>query len=62
MFDSITATSVVAAATSWATELYPIVLLVIGLGLFLALANWVIAKIVRRGGGGSRRRGAKARA
>jgi hypothetical protein len=49
MFDNITAPAIVTAATAWATELYPIVLLVIGLGLFLSLANWVIAKVVRRG-------------
>ena len=55
MFASITATGVVAAATSWVGEVYPIVLIVIGFGVAMLLANWVVAKF-RRGGGKKRRK------
>lgn len=50
MFESITATGVVAAAGDWAGELTSILLIVIGFGMFLALANWVIRKFKARGG------------
>ena len=44
MFDSITATGVVASATLWVAEVYPVILIVMGLGLLFTLANWVVAK------------------
>jgi len=58
MFESITATGVIAAAGDWSGELTTILLIVIGFGMFLTLANWVIRKF--RAGRG--RRGRKARA
>lgn len=60
MFDSITATSVVAAATSWVTTsgfMAP-VLIALGLAVVLGLASWVFVKI-RSARSGGRRRGKK---
>jgi hypothetical protein len=56
MFDSITATGVVGAAGSWASNLVPIVLVVVGFGIALLLANWVVAKFRRGRAGGRKRR------
>lgn len=56
MFGSITATGVVAAATSWASSVNDVVLIVIGFGVMLALSGWVIAKLAKRGGGVKRRK------
>jgi hypothetical protein len=56
MFASVTATGVVAAATSWASNLVPVVLVVIGFGVALLLANWVVAKFRSSRAGGRKRR------
>jgi len=44
MFAGITVSTIIAQATLFADELATILLIVIGFGLFLSLANWVIAK------------------
>jgi membrane protein implicated in regulation of membrane protease activity len=55
MFGSLTATGVVAAATSWAAELITPLLIVIGFAVAIILANWVAARFRRRGGKRRRR-------
>lgn len=61
MFESLTTTAVLASAGGVATEILPVVLLVLGLGLAFMLANWVVAKV--RGGGRSKgKRGRRRRA
>lgn len=47
MFDSITVSSIVAEATTFVAAIYPIVLIVMGLGLTLTLVNWAVAKFRR---------------
>ena len=44
MFDSITSTGVVTYAGQWIGEIYPVILVVIGFGVTLVLANWAVAK------------------
>ena len=48
MFDSITVAAIVGEATSFISEIYPIVLVVIGFIVTLKLANWAVAKFRRR--------------
>ena len=50
MWESVTATGVLAAATSWGSEVSSIVLVVIGFAVMLILANWVVRKFRSRGG------------
>lgn len=49
MFDGITVSAIIAEATTFASELRDILLIVIGFGMFVALANWVVAKFKNRG-------------
>jgi hypothetical protein len=56
MFASVTATGVIDAATSWVSSVNGVVLIVIGFGVMLTLAGWVIAKLARRGGGKRRKK------
>ena len=51
MFSSVTATGALVAAGAWMGQIYPVILIVIGFGLTLTLANWVVAKFRKRGGG-----------
>ena len=44
MFDGITVANIVAEATTFATAISGVVLIVVGFGLMLTLANWVVAK------------------
>ena len=48
MFDAITTSGIVAEATTFVQAIYPVVLIVIGFGLALTLANWVVAKFRSR--------------
>lgn len=48
MFESITATSTIAAATSWVGLVDTVVLLAVGLGLLFMVAGWVTYKLARR--------------
>lgn len=57
MFASVTATGVITQAGLWTAQIYPIVLIAMGLGLTLILVNWAVAKF--RGGraaGGRKRK------
>lgn len=48
MFDGITVSAIVTEATTFAGSLEGVILIVVGFGVMLALANWVIAKLGRR--------------
>lgn len=47
MFSSVTATGVVNAAGTWASEITPVALVVVGAALALGLTGWVIKKMRR---------------
>jgi xanthine/uracil permease len=48
MFDGITVSAIIAQATPFAAAVSGVVLIVIGLGLFYSLANWIIGKFRSR--------------
>ena len=48
---SVSATSTVAAATAWASEVTGIILIVLGFSVALILGNWIVAKFRARGAG-----------
>ena len=48
MYSGITAASIILAATTFASEVSGIVLVVLGFGVALILGNWIVAKF-RRG-------------
>jgi uncharacterized membrane protein YdbT with pleckstrin-like domain len=48
MFDAITPAAIIADATTFVATISPIVLVVIGFGVALLLANWVVSKFRRR--------------
>jgi hypothetical protein len=56
MFGSMTATGLVAAATSWTPSLEGPVLIVAGLGVAFLVGNWIAGRFSKRGGGKRRRR------
>lgn len=47
MFSSFTAAGVIAQATTFATEIAPVALVVAGAGVALGLTGWVISKLRR---------------
>ncbi|MDP2325829.1 MAG: hypothetical protein Q8N51_17635 [Gammaproteobacteria bacterium] len=54
MFQTITPSAIISTATPFANQVGTIVLIVVGFGVTLILANWVAAKF--RGGGGAKRK------
>jgi hypothetical protein len=47
MFTGITTSAILDSATTWAAELGPILLIVVGFGVAVFIANWVARKFGR---------------
>lgn len=47
MFSSFTAAGIISAATTFASEITPVALVVAGLGVAIGLTGWVISKVRR---------------
>jgi hypothetical protein len=47
LFSAFTVSGILAEAATWSTPIVPVLLIVAGLGVFLKLASYVLAKIGR---------------